>query len=422
VGRGPFLKASVFTPSHRPDYLAQGYRALARQSVRDFEWVIVPNGPNAAIPEEVLRDPRVKVAPAPPGIDGKIGALKRFACASCTGDVLIELDHDDLLAEQALDRILGAVRDGAGFVYSDFANFHPDGTCQVYDAGFGWTRREETIDGRPYQVMEAFECNARSLAEIFFAPNHVRAWTRAAYEAAGGHDASLEVCDDHDLLCRTYLAGVAMRRVPECLYLYRLQEGERNSYLEHNALIQKMQQDVGNRYFYRLVDEWCRREGLPRWDLGGRIGCPEGYQSIDLLDADLVHDVTQGLPFEDSSVGVLRAYDFLEHVPPARVVAVMNEIHRVLVPGGWLLSRTPSTDGRGAFQDPTHVSFWNENSFWYYTKKDLARFVHGITCRFQGTRVWTEFPTDWHRQHHIPYVYADLCALKGQRQPGVQEI
>ncbi len=27
----------------------------------------------------------------------------------------------------------------------------------------------------------------------------------------------------------------------------------------------------------------------------------------------------------------------------------------------------PSTDGRGAFQDPTHVSFWNINSFMYYS-------------------------------------------------------
>ncbi len=416
------LKASVFTPTHRPDYLVAVYRALARQSLRDFEWVLVPNGPSAALPEEILRDRRVKVAVAPATLDGKIGALKRFACSACSGDVLVELDHDDLLTERALERVVDGVRDGAGFVYSDFANFLPDGSCQTYDPRFGWTQREEAIDGRTYSVMEAFECNARSLYEIFFSPNHVRAWTRDAYAQAGGHDATLEVCDDHDLVCRTYLTGTAMRRIPECLYLYRLQEGDRNSYLERNALIQATQLEVGNRHFYRLADEWCRREGLPRWDLGGRLGCPEGYRSIDLADADLIHDVTKGLPFEDSSVGIIRAYDLLEHIPPPHVVPLMNEIHRVLAPGGWLLSRTPSTDGRGAFQDPTHVSFWNQNSFWYYTKKELAVYVPAVKCRFQGTRVWTEFPSDWHRANQIPYVYADLCALKGQRQPGLQEI
>jgi hypothetical protein len=94
----------------------------------------------------------------------------------------------------------------------------------------------------------------------------------------------------------------------------------------------------------------------------------------------------------------------------------------VLAPGGWLVSATPSSDGRGAYQDPTHVSFWNPNSFWYYTRRDQARFVPGITCPFQGARVWQTFPDEWHRVHNIPYVYADLVALKGQRQAGRCEI
>lgn len=383
--------------------------------------MLVPNG-NVEIPEEIASDQRVKIVRSPLAMDGRIGALKRFACASCSGDVLIELDHDDLLVERAIERILDAVRSGADFVFSDFVNFFPDGDSSTYDVRYGWTTREEVIDGRQCRVNEAFECDARSLWEIFYAPNHVRAWTRKCYEMVRGHDPTLEVCDDHDLVCRTYLAGSDMRRIPECLYLYRLQEGGRNSFLERNSQIQKTQLQIGNRYFYRLVDEWCRRSGLPRWDLGGRIGRPDGYLSIDLDDADLVHDVTQGLPFKDSSVGVLRAYDFLEHIPPAHVVPLMNEIYRVLAPGGWLLSRTPSTDGRGAFQDPTHVSFWNENSFWYYTNRDLAKYVPSIKCRFQATRLWTEHPSDWHRANQIPYMYADLYALKGQRSPGVQDI
>ncbi|MBK7469358.1 MAG: hypothetical protein IPI73_00755 [Betaproteobacteria bacterium] len=100
----------------------------------------------------------------------------------------------------------------------------------------------------------------------------------------------------------------------------------------------------------------------------------------------------------------------------------MNEIHRVLAPGGWLVARVPSTDGRGAFQDPTNRSFWNLNSFWYYTRGQQAQSVPGIRCRFQGTRIWQAFPTEWHQTHDIPYVYADLVALKGQRQPGLCEI
>ena len=35
-----------------------------------------------------------------------------------------------------------------------------------------------------------------------------------------------------------------------------------------------------------------------------------------------------------------------------------------------------------------------------------------ITARFQSSRPFTAFPAQWHAQHHIPYVTANLIALK----------
>jgi len=95
----------------------------------------------------------------------------------------------------------------------------------------------------------------------------------------------------------------------------------------------------------------------------------------------------------------------------------MHEVYRCLAPQGWLLSQTPSTDGRGAFQDPTHVSFWNSNSFWYYTRKDQNRFID-CSVRFQANRVNNLYPTPWHREHEIVYVRADLLRVDG-RMPGL---
>ena len=91
----------------------------------------------------------------------------------------------------------------------------------------------------------------------------------------------------------------------------------------------------------------------------------------------------------------------------------MNEAYRVLAPGGWLFIDVPSTDGRGAFQDPGHVSFWNENSFWYYTNRDFARFIQPkYKGRFQASRVITWYPTEFEKQNDIPIVQADLIDLK----------
>ena len=67
----------------------------------------------------------------------------------------------------------------------------------------------------------------------------------------------------------------------------------------------------------------------------------------------------------------------------------------------------PSTDGQGTFQDPTHVSFWNSNSIWFYTRPEQARFNH-CPVLFEANRVKNFHPSDWHREHQIVYVKADL--------------
>jgi hypothetical protein len=99
----------------------------------------------------------------------------------------------------------------------------------------------------------------------------------------------------------------------------------------------------------------------------------------------------------------------------------MKEAQRCLAPMGWFLTLTPSTDGRGAFQDPTHISFWNSNSFWYYTKAETAKYI-GTPVRFQLNRIKNFFPNEYCKTHNIVYVKADLVKLpekdSGIRIPG----
>lgn len=101
---------------------------------------------------------------------------------------------------------------------------------------------------------------------------------------------------------------------------------------------------------------------------------------------DVLLDVTDGLPFESDSVDEVKAVDFLEHIPTEYVLFVISEIWRVLKRDGKFESFTPSTDGRGAFQDPTHRSYWNINSWLYYTDDD-HRNLYGTKTKFRGTCV-----------------------------------
>lgn len=118
------------------------------------------------------------------------------------------------------------------------------------------------------------------------------------------------------------------------------------------------------------------------------LGCGkrklEGYLNIDIqesVDPDLCHDILNGLPLEDNSVEEVRAFDFLEHMPLGRQVDVINDIWRVLKNDGLFEHLTPSTDGRGAFCDPTHLSFWNILSWRYYTD-DAHRELYNIKAKF----------------------------------------
>lgn len=99
------------------------------------------------------------------------------------------------------------------------------------------------------------------------------------------------------------------------------------------------------------------------------------------VNPDLVVDITEKLPWEDDSIDVIRAHDILEHIPIGKVVPLIEEVCRVLKAGGIFEVFVPSTDGRGAFQDPNHVSFWNRNSFMYYTV-DHCRELYGIKAKF----------------------------------------
>lgn len=126
----------------------------------------------------------------------------------------------------------------------------------------------------------------------------------------------------------------------------------------------------------------------------------KGWTNVDICQpADWIADLSQPWPWPDSSVAELKAWDIFEHMPDKMLT--MNEAHRVLVPGGRLDLFIPTTDGRGAFQDPTHKSFWTPNDLFYfceeYAEWNKFHTSYGITARFRvieqshleySSRVW----------------------------------
>lgn len=83
-----------------------------------------------------------------------------------------------------------------------------------------------------------------------------------------------------------------------------------------------------------------------------------------LRGVDVVHDLNvYPWPFADGLFDRVHAEDVLEHLDS--VVMAMDEIWRVLQPGGVVWIRGPDFRGVNACADPTHRRAFNEYSFDY---------------------------------------------------------
>ncbi len=141
---------------------------------------------------------------------------------------------------------------------------------------------------------------------------------------------------------------------------HQLNKDVKEKYQYHH-IINFILNKISNSNMSNLESEICRV------DLGCGAWKPEGFIGVDKYSkpgVDIVADLNQRFPFPDNSVDEVRAHDVIEHLPNR--IHTMNEIWRICKPNARVDIRVPSTDGRGVFQDPTHVSFWNINSFMYY--------------------------------------------------------
>jgi SAM-dependent methyltransferase len=388
--------------------LQEAYESIKEQ---DFhEWILVYN--NGAKPLD-FNDPRVKtfVLLAAPGW---VGALKAFACEQATGDILLELDHDDLLMPDCIEEVRKAFEDQeVGFVYSNTIRCNSDWSKSArFNEGFGWEYRETEFRGHLLDEYIAFDPAPNSVSWIWYAPDHVRAFRRSVYEKVGGHNKEMRVLDDLDLMCRMYLE-CKFKRIDKPLYVYRI-HGE-NAWLKHNAEIQENVPRIHDQYIELLAKKWSEANGLRKLDLGGRINPRMGFKSVDLRGANINCNLNHRWPFKDDSVGVVRAFDIFEHLKDS--LHTMKELYRVLAPGGYALIQVPSTDGRGAWQDPTHVSYWNQNSFLYYTNRNWAKYID-TPVRFQAMRLFTTEKD----VNQVCWTIVHLVKLSGQRMPGPMEI
>lgn len=102
------------------------------------------------------------------------------------------------------------------------------------------------------------------------------------------------------------------------------------------------------------------------------------------------------IPFESNRFDSVSAYDFLEHIPRVHIdaqgqthfpfIQLMNEIWRVLKPGGLFYAVFPAYPHELSFADPTHVNVLTIQSHRYFTGKEPMAKMYGFEGRFKQLR------------------------------------
>ena len=130
--------------------------------------------------------------------------------------------------------------------------------------------------------------------------------------------------------------------------------------------------------------------GPMRLNLGSARNHEPGFLSLDRsskVDADVVWDLEQTpLPFGPDTFDVVFGSHVFEHI--ASFIPLVRDLHRILKPGGFLISVTPYGSSDDAWDNPFHLRGFSENTWGYFDER-LYRQPHagngdfGIDFTFQ---------------------------------------
>ena len=303
-------KISVFTPVYNTgrNKLMRTYRSLQIQSYGDWEWVIADDHSSDAGTLDALReialDYRVSMHNLPKP-SGNIGQLKGHLCAVASGDIFLELDHDDVLTPHALAWVAEAFvrHPECGLAYTNWSERYENSElCHHYgdDYAFGYgrahwethTERYETFTTgeAQYLVQDALHINAKTIRHIVGVPNHIRAWTRKAYFDAGGYS-SLHVADDYELIVRLFLTTRFVHIPKLCYVQFYNTESIGNAQKSRNKEIQRVVRFVSELYDRRIhdrlielgVDDFVWNEAIGRCDFSRANPAEESHCTIVLV-------------------------------------------------------------------------------------------------------------------------------------------
>jgi O-antigen biosynthesis protein len=273
LGNQFFLSVYTSTYNTSGRVIKRTYESLKRQTYPEWEWVVVDDGSSddtyEVLKELEKKDARVRIYSFKNGTGGNIGEAKHRAVSMCRGEWLIELDHDDVLVDNALEDVfITACATKADFIYSDWAEITEDHRSLIYGETFGFGfgyHYDVSYKGINYKACKTPDINPKTIRHIVGVPNHLRAWKKSFYHKIGGYNRYMKIVDDYELLVRTFLNGT-MVRIPRMCYLQYQHGG--NSQNSNRKDIQRRVQSV-SKYYDKAISDRFDELGVHDWVKSG---------------------------------------------------------------------------------------------------------------------------------------------------------
>jgi len=376
---------SIIIPVFNQDEMTRECINSIREHTDNLEFIIIDNGsePPLNIPFVGFADMLLIRSETNQGFPVAVNQ----GIMAAHGDIIILLNNDVIVTPGWSEKLVSAL--------DEFAIVGP---VTNYCAGLQKVQIDsyESLDELSQASDLWAEHYVDSIQEVTFVIGFCMAFKKSLFDEIGEFDESVWPCsgEEVDFCFRAREKGYRVGIVNGC---YVHHEGsktfeilERDKKLNYADVCKKTDEHLnkkwgGNFWERQAINSSPEPKGVCL-NLGSGYRKLEGFINIDNraeVEPDLLCSVLDGLPYSDNSVDMIRADDFLEHIPIGKTIQVITEIWRVLKPGGIFESSTPDAEtGQGAFQDPNHVSFWVENS-WLYYSDPAHRDLYGTEADFE---------------------------------------
>jgi len=213
---------SILIPAYNAEeLLAYTLQSATAQTWQRKEIIVIDDGSTDRTAEVARRFASKDVKVVSTANQGLSAAVNHGYKLS-QGDYIQELDADDILAPDKIEKQLGALREGGSkriLLSSPWAYF------------YFRTRRARFVRNALWEDLSPTEWLLRKLGQNLHMQNATWLVSRELADAAGPWDTSLHYDQDGEYFCRVLLASQGTRFVPEGRVFYRASGGGRISFI-----------------------------------------------------------------------------------------------------------------------------------------------------------------------------------------------